>query len=104
MKGLDHVVNCYFNKSLNPKQAYWVLLPISYLRKDLSCLPFRGHTSQPHCAFCLQMPSSKAGRAGKLKCSPRSGDFVSSVLFSVDFGISLIHFLHRFVTGAAGFI
>lgn len=33
-----------------------------------------------------------------------SGGFVYAVLFSVDFGISIIHFLHRFVTGAADFI
>lgn len=103
MKALDHVINCDFNKSLNPKQAYWVL---SFIPEEGFVLPA---VQEPHlmasgCAFCLQMPWFKAGRAGKLKCSPRSGGFVSAVLLSVDFGISIIHFLHRFVTGAAGFI
>lgn len=48
------------------------------------------HLMASSCAFYLQMPWSKAGRAGKLKCSPRSRGFVSLVHFSVNFGISII--------------
>lgn len=104
MRGLDHVINCDVNKSLNPKQAYWILLPVSYLRR---VCPVCLSGATPHgLKLCILSTDawSKAGRVGKLKCSLGSQSFVSSVLFSVDFGISIINFLHRFVTKAAGFI
>lgn len=104
MKGLDHAINCDFNKSLNPKQAYWVLLLVSYFRRV--CPVCRSGATPSGFKLCI-LPTdawSKAGRAGKLKCSPGSGALVSSVLFSFHFGISIVNFLHRFVTGAADFI
>lgn len=104
MKGLDHVINCDFNRSLNPKQAYWVLFPVSYLRRVCPVCP---SGAIPYGFRLCILPTdawSKAGRAGKLKCSPGSGAFVSSVPFSIHFGISIINFLYRFVAGAAGFI
>lgn len=78
----------------------------SHLRKGLSCPLLRGQnlwSEEP--VFYLQTPWSKAG---KLKYSPWSVGFVSSVFFSVDFRISIIAFsaekLQRFVTWACGLL
>lgn len=61
MKGLDHVINCDFNKSLNPKQAYWVLLPVSYLRRVCPVCRSGATLMASSCAFCLQMLGPKQG-------------------------------------------
>ena len=103
--GPDDVTNYDFNKSHNPKPAYWILLPVLAPEEELILSTVKGPDLVVWSrVFCLQTPWSEAEKGGKLKYSPCSVGFVSSVLFSVHFRISVIAFsaekLQRFVTRA----
>lgn len=104
--GPYNVTNYDFSKSRNPKPAYWILSPALAPEEGLILSAVKGPelVVWSH-VFYLQTPWSKAG---ELKYSLRSVGFVSSVLFSVDFRISIIVFaaekLQRFVTWTCGLL
>lgn len=103
--GLDNVTNCDFSKSGNPKPVYWIFSPVLTPEEGL-ILPSVKGPELVVCSHLCVLPTDSSVRAGKLKYSPWSVSFVSSVV--VHFRISIIAFSaekqQRFLMWACGLL